>query len=81
MVKNMYLTDYWLDDSIDVLFIDFDGITSGGYGVYDLPDDVKSELWIKGTVDHAHHCEIVSPQEFINSSLTNIIIINGMNLK
>lgn len=81
MVKNMYLTDYWLDDSVDVLFIDFDGITSGGYGDYDLPEGVMSELWIKGTKEKAHFCEIVFPDEFMYSPLTDNIMVNGFNLK
>lgn len=81
MVNDIYLTSYYLDETIDSLIIDFDGTNSGLVDEIEIPENVASMIYIKEKGNKITWCEIVNPKEFLESPNTNDVEINGLNLK
>lgn len=64
-----------------MLFMDFDVRVDELVGYIPIPENVKFEILTKKSEGKIPYGEIVNPDEFMNSPLTDEVEVNGMSLK
>ena len=78
----IYLTEYELDSTIDVLNIDLKYPTGGYTNELELPDDVFAVCRYQVEDNGAlNRIEIINPTSFIKSPETDNVEIQGCNVK
>ena len=78
----VYLTEYELDSTIDVLNIDLKYPTGGYTNELELPDDVFAVCRYQVEDNGAlNRIEIINPTVFIESPETDDVEIQGYNVK
>lgn len=82
MKPMVYLTEYELDSTIDVLNIDLKYPTGGYTNELELPDDVFAVCRYQVEDNGAlNRIEIINPTVFIESPETDDVEIQGYNVK
>lgn len=87
MMPTISFLKWYEDETIDTVFIEFSGVRGGYCGYFDLPDDIRTEIFYCNQSDDGdetkdcNYIEVVNPEPFLNSDFAETFEVNGYNVK